>query len=91
MKQDEYAFTILLSLSASKRLKASITSLFCRIDNFLFAMIRISLANNRRRETKDDCKDCCFCYENAGAAGVFTSVASSNTLTGDSGCLESLI
>ena len=29
-------FSVLLSLSASKRLKASITSLFCLIDNFLF-------------------------------------------------------
>ena len=48
-------FAALLSLSASKRLKASITSLFCLIDNFLFDIFWITFCPyNCQEDTEND-------------------------------------
>ena len=48
-------FSVLLSLSASKRLKASITSLFCLIDNFLFDIFWITFCpHNCQEDTEND-------------------------------------
>ena len=48
-------FAALLSLSASKRLKASITSLFCLIDSFLFDIFWITFCPyNCQEDTEND-------------------------------------